>query len=289
MRATLAPALLGIALLLFQPTLAEPLDAIPLKNHVPVLIRGDADWCDRVNAQGYDDDGVHCAEGDGTQLRPFPIEGWRFNMAAYPAGTAAITIENTSRYWVVRNNVITDTREERLRDGLHLFGASDSRGRVEHNRFEHLRTGITATEWVESKPCTLSQGQLGSCMWRKVSAPRIEDNAFVRDEYGVVNGPNLGFASNEATGKIAQNNFDATGTFAYAEVLPTKWKPPLQTNWWGAPTGPGVDVTGVTAGGGRLRAQCAGAGSLPYVGQPMCATPWLPAPNPAAGPLVWLE
>lgn len=282
----LAPASAVLVLALFlQPTGALPLSTVPLKAHNPVFIDGDADWCDRLNAQGIDDDGVDCVAGDGTSGEPYLIQNWRFNLAAFPAGTAAITIRNTTKAFLIQNNVFTDTREERLRDGIELIGASDDRGRVEHNRFEHLRTALTAREWFAYQPCTLGQGQAATCMWRRISAPQVEGNLFSRNDYAVVNGPNLGFPNNHAEADMAQNNFEASGVLAYAEVLPTKWRPAIALNWWGSPMGPGNDVTGLTAGGGRLRAQCAEQSQLPLGGQPKCVAPWLPVPNPTAGPL----
>lgn len=281
-----APVLAALFLALaLQHAMALPLSTGPLKAHNPVVIEGDADWCDRPNAQGIDDDGVDCIAGDGSSGEPYVIRNWKFNLAAYPPGTAAITIRNTTRFWLIENNLFTDTREERLRDGLMLVGASDDHGRVEHNRFEHLRTAITAREWFASTPCTLAQGQMGQCMWRRISAPGIEGNVFRANDVAVVNGPNLGFPYNTAASDMAQNNFEHMRDLAYAEILPTKWRPSLVLNWWGSPMGPGNDVQGGTAGGGRIRAQCVEETQLPVTGQPRCVTPWLPAPNPTAGPL----
>jgi hypothetical protein len=285
-RAQVAGALLLAGLVLLQPGGALPLSTAPLQAHTPIVIQGDGEWCDRLNAQGVDDDGVrNCLEADGSVNAPYRIRGWKFNLAAYPPGTAAITIANTTKHWVVEGNGFHDTRQERVRDGLHLVGASDDRGRVEHNRFEHLSVAITAREWFDHAPCTLAQAQAATCMWRRISAPDVEGNAFRTNEVALLNGPNLGLTTTQATGKVGLNNFDQSFQWAYVEILPTKWRPPLQHNWWGAPTGPGEDVSGLTAGGGRMRAQCASSQVSPTGTQPLCVTPWLPAPDPAAGPL----
>lgn len=281
-----APALAALFLALaLQHAMALPLSTVPLKAHNPVVIDGDKDWCDKPNAQGIDDDGVDCIAGDGSPGEPYVIRNWKFNLAAFPAGTAAITIRNTSRHWLIENNLFYDTREERLRDGVVLIGASDDRGRVEYNRFEDLRVGLTAREWFASAPCTLGQSQQGLCMWRRVSAPVVEGNAFASNTIGIVNGPNLPLANinHVEDAVVRQNNFERHGDFAYAEVEPT-FAQPLSLNWWGSPLGPGKDVTGTTLAGGRIRAHCANT-QLPLAGQPVCVTPWLPAPNPTAGPL----
>jgi hypothetical protein len=169
-----------------------------------------------------------------------------------------------------------------------LEGASDSRGRLENNRFEHLRTGLWARDWFDSAPCTLAQGQEATCMWRRVSAPTVLMNQFTRTTYAMVNGPNLGFAWNEASGRIEQNNFEASRLWAYVEVLPTKWTPTLPANFWGSPTGPYLGTDGMPVPGGRIQARCAMSDVSPLGLPPKCVTPWLPAANPAAGPLlVW--
>lgn len=286
-----AAGLLALTLAaMLQPGAALPLSTVPLRHHNPAVIDGDRDWCDRVNAQGLDDDGVRCDGADGSPGAPFVIEGWVFNLAAYPEGTAGLTIRNTTKSWVVRNNVFIDSRAERVRDGLVLRGASDDRGAVEQNRFEDLRSGLVAREWLDSALCTTADGTVRTCMWRRISAPDVLGNAFRRVEEAVVNGPNLPLPGTGTSGAFARNNLEQTGNWAYVEVRPTAWQPSLAQNWWGSAAGPTLEQQpsdGPLGPGGRVRAQCTASQLLP-TGQPRCVTPWLPAPNPAAGPLnVW--
>lgn len=289
MRARAAAALAALAALASSAVLgggqALPLSTVELKAHNPVLIEGDADWCDRVNGQGLDDDGVLCRDADGTPARPYRIRGWKFNLAASGPGTPAIAIRNTTKAWVVEYNWFTDTQHSQARDGLVLAGASDSKGLVQHNRFEYLRHALVAKEWFHSQPCQLPQGGTGHCMWRRVSAPDVLLNQFKSNAYALMNGPQLGFPSNEATGEVVLNNLDASAVYAYLEVLPTTWKPPLARNWWGSPAGPGMNPAGASLGGGRFWAQCAQGTAAPLGLPPACATPWLAAPYPTAGPV----
>ncbi|MCA1814620.1 MAG: hypothetical protein LC624_11855 [Halobacteriales archaeon] len=262
-----------------------PFVALGAHGHNPIVIEGDGAWCEGVNAQGLSRQGVDCAGTDGTQARPYLIQGWRINMAVHPPGSAAIRIVNTTKWWTIQDVTLTDTNQERSRDGIVLVGASIGRGSIVHSTLSGLRDGVRAGELMYTHPCASLPGDtFGLCFTRIPSAPRISDTKFSNVARGIEQGGQLGFPWNPPTTSIQANDFDGVQGLAYEEVEPTFWRPGLSQNWWGSPLGPGHEtVLGLDVGGAPVKARCAdGADPLR---PPQCITPWLPGPNPAAGPV----
>jgi hypothetical protein len=284
-----APALLlllALAALGPVPGQGVPLPLPPLgaHGHNPIVVDGDDAWCQGLDAQGVSKQGVDCASTDGTQARPYRIAGWRINLAAWPAGTAGIVIRNTTKWWAVEDVTVVDTNAAHTRDGIVLLGASVGRGSIAHVTLQGLRDGVRAGEIMFTHPCvSLPRDTFGLCFTRIPSAPAIADTRFSDVQRGVWQGLQLGLPWSAPGTAVQANDFDGVRGLAYEEEEPTFWHPGLSENWWGSPLGPGhAFVGGVDVGGAPLRARCAQGGDALH--PPACITPWLPAPNPAAGP-----
>lgn len=122
-RPTSTLALVLTALLAITP----PAEAQP-PSHAPIIIQGDADLCDNVEAGRDVEDGiVNCDVADGSAEAPYLISGWSIRITNCPAAgstcgpptcesskvPAALSICETTRHVVVRG--VTIHNEEALR------------------------------------------------------------------------------------------------------------------------------------------------------------------------------